>query len=178
MPNASGSHSARNAKTISIPSNVTKEKIIGYTGELEKTPTVYFTLGHFTQDHPDKWNIGWDGYESWQCKFFGNVPKGSDDHSANLHPDEYVRKLERIGYNRFVGGRWDLSIRPKELQGHRLREFWVRGAGVQSKDRFAHPSRNCFTPVSNMDGEIREKLWGQVCARLPTRAQGRGKLRA
>ncbi len=167
MPNSSGSHSAKNPKTALIPSNVTKEKIIGYTGELNSKPTVYFTLGHFTQDHSHKWNIGWDGYAGWQCKFFGNVPRGSDHHSHNLAPDEYVQKLERIGYNRFIGGKWDLTARQGELTGHQLREFWIRGAGVAPRDRFAHPSRNPFVPVSNMDSATRATLWEQVRSHSP-----------
>ncbi len=52
----------------------TPENIIGYTGELRRSPTVYFRsdteFGHITQQHDSQWNIGREGvgdlvYPGW-----------------------------------------------------------------------------------------------------------------
>jgi hypothetical protein len=179
MPNKSGPHSKSNPKTSKIPANITADMILGYTGVLQPVgaigpialpPTVYFTRGHFTQAHGHDWNVGWDSYEGWDCKFFGNVLESGDQSShirvgqniENIPPDKYVQKLSKIGYNRFVGGKWDLSTRQNELRGHILREFWIQRAGVQNEDRFAHPSRNCFIPVRATDKATRRRLWEQI----------------
>src|SRR5215470_19118555 len=110
MPNSKGPHDQNNAKTPAIPSNVTFDHIIGFTWEA-KDPhpvTVYTTLGHFTQEHDQKWNVGWDSYEGWQCIFFGNVKDGSSPHdpfesSGSLAPNAYFDKLRKNfpGHNRF-----------------------------------------------------------------------------
>lgn len=178
MPNNTGPHSANNAKTSGLPANLKKEMIIGYTREAKdptRPVTVYTSLGHFTQVHPSSWNIGWDSYENWKCLFFGNIPNGSDpdnprnpeESSASLAPVQYVDKLTKNfpGHNRFDGLTWDLTT-PAEGDGYHLREFWIRGAGLHSKDRFAHPSRGCFYPVT--DQKIKAKLWREICARPGT----------
>ena len=167
MPNARGPHSAGNLKPQNVPSNVGYRDVIGYTRD-PKNPggpvTVYTTRGHFTQHHGEQWNVGWDSYDGWQCKFFGNVLR-SGNHSShtgqqNIAPAQYVANLETIGYNRFVGGRWDLSRREHELHGHLLREFWIRGNGLDDVNRFAHPSRSCFIPVES--DRAKQMLWGQL----------------
>jgi len=161
-----------------LPANVTKEKIIGYTGTRHKNPTVYFTLGHFTQVHTNAWNIGWDSYAGWQCKFFGNIREMDERNGkASSHtirggkketvpPDDYVAKLEMLGHNRFARGGQDFDLKTlgDEKPNYILREFWIRGNGEEEKDRFAHPSRHWFIPVK--DEATRAELWGEVYARL------------
>jgi hypothetical protein len=68
MPSASGPHSSKNVKVADFPADLNKDMIIGYTGSKTDYLTVYFTSGHYTQKHPERWNLGWDSYESWECK--------------------------------------------------------------------------------------------------------------
>ncbi len=187
MPNGSGPHGDTNVKGPDFPASLNPGMIIGYTGSVTDYPTVYFTAGHYTQKHRERWNIGWDSYEGWECKFFGNVPipdpkntprnakdpdSSSDAQGHALPVDGYVKKLEGLGKNRFKGGNtqnlnnWNLDktrdTRPAADQILRLREFWIRGAGTPSRDRFPHPSRHEFIPVPFSEKKVRDELWNQV----------------
>lgn len=44
------------------------------TGWTRSLPSVYYRLGHKTNDHEKEANIGWDDKTGWQRLFFGNVP--------------------------------------------------------------------------------------------------------
>jgi len=180
MPNASGPHSSTNAKSKQCPANVGYQDVIGYTGnpnDSQRPVTVYTKFGHFTQVHRNKWNEGWDSYVGWTCLFFGNVPKDDEIHGrtsshedvvqpngrivrTSIAPSAYVKQLEGLGRNRFVGGQWKLQRWGDETHDHILREFWIRGAGLNERDRFAHPSRAFFTPVES--DRAKRMLWDQI----------------
>jgi len=176
MPNSRGPHSKHNkGKPLVLPRH--PGVIIGYTGDLNDFPTVYFTCGHYTQRHQMDWDVGWDSYVGWECRFFGNVPKGSDESSHDaekrvLGPVDYVTKLEWLGENRFKGGQaedlsnWnlDLNLDNDTQKPMRLREFWIRGGGdiLKEEDRFAHPSRHHFIPVRLSDASTRMQLWNRL----------------
>jgi hypothetical protein len=181
MPNANGPHHKGNkGKPLPLPA-VTGE-IIGYTGDLNDCPTVYFTLGHYTQKHTEDWDVGWDSCAGWECMFFGNVhskPKRQDGKDADsfhdvqkqplFSPDDYVLHLKTLGKNRFKGGKvdklsnWNLDVNLDGKTGGqqlRLREFWIRKGGLVEENRFAHPSRGHFIPVN--DVHTKKQLLDQV----------------
>lgn len=58
------------------------EHIIGYTGVLNKNPTVYFLsathYGHITQVHDEWRNVGRETIRSNEKYMFGNVAKGNN----------------------------------------------------------------------------------------------------
>ena len=207
MPNGR-CHDSSNPKRSWIPSDVTKNQIIGYTGNLHGSkrgplqkndepkacPTVYFTCGHFTQAHGEEWNVGWESYKGWECKFFGNIPdadqrkqrngkRGTGKANStrprqgggmeNIPTDEHVRTLKTLGKNRIKAPdtadltNWNLSPLGDENSKYVLREVWIKsGTTGDIKDsRFAHPSRHWFIPVN--DERTRANLWGQVYACLP-----------
>jgi hypothetical protein len=188
MPNGRGLHEANNAKPLYLPNPV--PRIIGYTGVFNDYPTVYFTLGHYTQKHEQKWDVGWEDCEGWECKFFGNVRskpprkdgKAADSfhdvqqHSLFSKPDDYVLCLNGLGKNRFTGtpvadnlSNWNLNENldnnPQDL---RLREFWIRNGGKKREDLFAHPSRGHFIPLPINDFGTRILLLDALRARLRT----------
>jgi hypothetical protein len=162
MPNSNGPYNENNrGKPLGLPPH--PGIIIGYTGDLQYYPTVYFTLGHYTLRHEKDWDVGWDSCENWECKFFGNVPENADSSSHHkkqcIPPDDYVKKLNALakGLNRFKGGQadrlasWELNAPDQIPKPKLLREFWIRKGGNIDEDRFAHPSRHHFIPVLNGD---------------------------
>ena len=192
MPNNSGPHNATNRKNYWMPTNVAKDKIIGHTGNLNgfvrgrcqkadpnALPTVYFTVGHFTQAHHEDWNLGWENYEGWQCRFFGNIHKNKlqDVHFHKVDPqtkktilvtpDQHFQDLTDNGVNRFQGGRaedirsWRLQLLRDENDNYKLREFWIMEGktGDKENERFPHRSRNFFMPVT---AATKDTLWKQV----------------
>jgi hypothetical protein len=197
MPLPGKCHDPIDPKRNWIPSGVTQNKIIGYTGDLHgkknDRPTVYFTCGHFTQAHGKKWNEGWESYEGWECKFFGNVPDSDqrkpryrkrgtgkanstreiNGRMENIPTDEYVKTLKTIGKNRIKRpntadlASWNLSRLGDENKDYVLREVWIKEKtnGDVKDSRFAHPSRHWFTPVN--DEQTRANLWRQVYTCLP-----------
>ena len=58
----------------------TADNLIGYSGDLYKTPTVYFEsdseYGHITQAHPYPQNVGREPVESNEGYFLGNEMRG------------------------------------------------------------------------------------------------------
>jgi hypothetical protein len=180
MPN----HGPANPKPKTIPSGAKLGPfdIIGYTpadpARGKPKPTVYFTLGHLTIWHKHPWNIGWEDCAGWTPLFFGNVLQAeeqrgtfhSHDNNGLVPSATYVEKLESHGHNRVIGrpptslGSWDLQRRDERIVGEDciLREFWIRGQGASERDRFAHPSRGPFIPISASSSAKRNEMWQHV----------------
>src|SRR5258705_4203814 len=147
MPNAKP-HDATNPKRNLMPASATKDKIIGYTGNLDghlsglvrdpqpdARPTVYFTVGHFTQAHSKDWNVGWESHAGWECRFFGNIEESKLKHlhfhdpptkKVITNPTEHRQALNGSGKNRFQGwmaddiSNWKLGLLGDETSNHRI----------------------------------------------------------
>jgi hypothetical protein len=116
-------------KVADFPADLNKDMIIGYTWSKTDYPTVYFTSGHYTQKHAERWNLGWDSYEGWECKFFGNVPilkkpppndkapdSSTDAQGQAIPIADYVRNLKSLGKTGLREGTLEI----------RTTEFWTR----------------------------------------------------
>ena len=157
MPN----HHEKNRKPLQPPND--PGLIIGYTGDLNDCPTIYFTTGHYTQRHPEEWNVGWENCKHWQCLYFANVLR-TDKHSSHkntMSKSAYLTKLQNLGRNDRVQGKdpeqlasWNLKMLGDENNSYQLREFWIKNPGNQPDERFPHKSRNEFTPVPQSSKDL------------------------
>ncbi len=139
-----------------------RENIIGYTGNLDSNPTVYFVTesrddkgglktkdvngvaqilflnGHITQDHPNKKNKG-----------------------REVATESYSYSIMNVGPDKISG------FDPSKIKGKQLQETYHSSEVAPDNKRYFptpdgfsdfHVSRNTFTQVSWKDGATMDKL--------------------